>query len=111
MEFEWDEDKNRDNIRKHGLDFVDAWQIFDEPMLIEIDNREDYGEERFIGIGFLKNFLVAVVFAEPREDTIRIISLRRAIKYERERFRKEIGQTDWSETGSTSNDGILNEIV
>ena len=99
MEFEWDEDKNRENIRKHGLDFADARQIFDEPMLIEIDNREDYGEERFIGIGFLKNFLVAVVFAEPREDTIRIISLRRAIKYEREKFRKEIGNR-LGETGS-----------
>jgi uncharacterized DUF497 family protein len=99
VEFEWDEDKNRENIRKHGLDFVDAWQIFDEPMLIEIDNREDYGEERFVGIGFLKNFIVTIVFIEPREDTIRIISLRRAIKYEREKFREEIGNR-LGETGS-----------
>lgn len=99
MEFEWNEDKNRENIRKHGLDFVGAWQVFDAPMLTETDNREDYGEERFIGIGFLKNFIVPVVFTEPDEDTIRIISLRRAIKYERERFEKEIGNR-LGETGS-----------
>jgi len=62
VEFEWDEDKNRENIRKDGLDFVDAHQIFDEPMLIEVDNRADYGEERIIGIGFLKNFIVIRCF-------------------------------------------------
>ena len=90
MDFEWDDDKNRENIRKHGLDFADVWQVFDEPMVIEIDNREDYGEERFMGIGFLKNFIVAIVFTEPQEDTIRVISLRKALKYERERFEKEI---------------------
>ncbi|HSK70340.1 MAG TPA: BrnT family toxin [Pyrinomonadaceae bacterium] len=90
MEFEWDEDKNRENIRKHDLDFADAWQIFDAPMLIEIDNREDYGEERFIGIGLLKNFIVVVVFTESEKDIIRVISLRKALKYERERFEKAI---------------------
>lgn len=60
-------------------------------MLVDIDDREDYGEDRFVGIGFLKNFVVVVVFTEPDEDTIRIISLRRALKYERERFEKAIG--------------------
>jgi uncharacterized DUF497 family protein len=73
VEFEWDEDKNRENIRKHGLDFADAWQVFDAPMLTEIDNREDYGEERFVGIGFLKNFIVVLVFTESEKDTIRVI--------------------------------------
>lgn len=102
MDFEWDDDKDQKNIRNHGLDFTDTWQIFDEPMLTEIDNREDYGEERFIGIGFLKNFIVVVIFTEPNEDKIRIISLRRALKYEREKFRKAI--TDrLGETGE--NDG------
>jgi uncharacterized DUF497 family protein len=90
VNFEWGDDKNQINIRNHGLDFADAWQIFDEPMLVEIDNREDYGEERFIGIGFLKNFIVIIIFTEPKEDTIRVISLRKALKYEREKFRKAI---------------------
>ncbi|MBC7795702.1 MAG: BrnT family toxin [Pyrinomonadaceae bacterium] len=90
MSFEWDENKRAENIGKHDLDFVDAWQIFDAPMLVDIDNREDYGETRYFGIGFLKNFVVAVVFTEPDEQTIRIISLRRALKYEREQLEEYI---------------------
>lgn len=97
MGFEWDENKRAENIGKHELDFADAWQIFDAPMLVDIDNREDYGETRFFGIGFLKNFVVTIVFAEPDEQTIRIISLRRALKYEREQLEEyianELGKT------------------
>ena len=97
MGFEWDENKRAENISKHDLDFVDAWQIFDAPMLVDIDNREDYGETRYFGIGFLKNFVVAIVFTEPDEQTTRIISLRRALKYEREQLEEyianELGET------------------
>lgn len=97
MSFKWDENKNAENIGKHGLDFNDAWQIFDAQMLVDIDNREDYGETRFVGVGILKNFVVVIVFAEPDEETIRIISLRKALKYERERFEEyianELGET------------------
>ena len=46
MEIEWDEAKNRENIAKHGLDFLDASQVFESPVLERIDNRFDYGEER-----------------------------------------------------------------
>ena len=90
MKFEWDEEKNTENIRKHGLDFVDAWQIFDAPMLTALDTREDYGEDRFIGIGFLKNFVVVVVYTESDEETNHIISLRKALKHERERFEEAL---------------------
>jgi hypothetical protein len=90
LHFEWDENKNAENIRKHGLDFNDARLLFDMPMLVDIDNREDYGETRFIGIGFLKNFAVTIVFTQPNETTVRIISLRKALKYEREQFEKYI---------------------
>ncbi len=90
MNFEWNENKNVENIAKHGIDFNDARQIFDAPMLVDIDKREDYGEERFVGIGFLKNFIVVIVFTEPDRQTIHIVSLRRALKYEREQFREYI---------------------
>lgn len=43
-------------------------------MLVKIDNRKDYGEKRFVGIGLLKNLVVVIVFTEPNEQTIRIIS-------------------------------------
>lgn len=97
MGFEWDENKRAENIGKHDLDFVDAWRIFDAPMLVDIDNREDYGETRYVGIGFLKNLVVAIVLTEPDEQTIRIISLRRALKYEREQLEEyvanQLGET------------------
>ncbi len=53
MEFDWDEAKNLENIRKHEIDFADVPAIFDSEMLIELDERFDYGEDRWFGIGFL----------------------------------------------------------
>lgn len=96
MRFEWDEEKNKANLSKHGLDFADAWAIFEAPMLNALDIRQDYEESRWIGIGFLRNRVVVVVFTERGEDTIRIISLRKALKYERIKFeetlRDELGE-------------------
>jgi uncharacterized DUF497 family protein len=74
--FQWDERKNKENIRKHGFDFAAAWEIFELPMLTEIDAREVF-EQRVSGIGFLRQHIVVVIFVEGEDDTIRIISLRR----------------------------------
>ena len=49
MLFEWDEDKNRANIQRHKIDFADAPAVFSGPMLVELDEREDYGGQRWIG--------------------------------------------------------------
>jgi uncharacterized protein len=83
MEFEWDERKNQVNITKHELDFADAVKVFRLPLRISLDRRQDYGEERWIGLGMLDGRVVLVVFTEPDEKTIRIISLRKALPYER----------------------------
>ena len=94
MTFEWDERKNRENISKHGLDLAAAWEIFQLPLLTEIDTREVF-EQRLAGIGFLRQHIVVVVFVASEDDTIRIISLRKALTHERERFgeylRNELG--------------------
>lgn len=90
MNFEWDEDKNQENIRKHGFDFADAWEIFEAPMQTALDTRGDYEEDRWSGIGLLGNRIVVVVFTERGEDTIRIISLRKALKYERKKFEEAV---------------------
>lgn len=90
MRFEWDEQKNEANIRKHGFDFADAWEIFQAPMLVALDTREDYGEDRYSGIGFLKERIVVIVFTERDNDAIRIISLRKALKNERIKFEEAI---------------------
>jgi uncharacterized DUF497 family protein len=98
MNFEWNKEKNKENIHKHSLDFADAWKIFEQPMLVDVGARESYDETRYIGIGLLRNFVIVVVFTERKNDTIRIISLRRASRYERERFeehlRNELGTSE-----------------
>lgn len=86
MRFEWDERKNQSNFAKHGFDFTDAFRVFDLPIVVELDEREDYSEDRYIGIGLLDGRVVVVVYTEPDEETVRIISLRKALSYERRRY-------------------------
>ena len=90
MNFEWDEEKRRANIIGHGLDFADSWEIFEGPMLTGLDEREDYGEDRWIAIGLLKGIVVVIVFTESDGDTIRVISLRKALKHERIKYEQAI---------------------
>lgn len=86
MQFEWDEAKNLENIRKHEIDFADVPEMFEAPMLSELDDRFDYGEDRWFGIGFLGNGVAVVVWTERKNNIIRIISARRANRYERQRL-------------------------
>ncbi len=90
MNFEWDERKNEINLAKHGFDFNGASRVFDLPMVIELDEREAYGEDRWIGIGLLDGRVVVVIYTEPSEETIRIISLRKALSHERKEYERYI---------------------
>jgi uncharacterized protein len=51
MQFAWDGEKCKKNIETHGIDFVDAAEIFSIPMAVIQDDRKSYGESRYIGIG------------------------------------------------------------
>ena len=82
MRFEWDEAQNATNIRKHGIDFADVTDIFNHPMLTMLDDRENYSEERWITIGWIHALIGVVVYTERQGDVIRIISARKATKYE-----------------------------
>ncbi|NUN65533.1 BrnT family toxin [Pseudanabaena biceps] len=75
---------------KHGFDFADAYLVFNMPMVVELDVRENYEEDRYIGIGLLQGRVVALVYTEPDEKTIRIISLRKALSYERKHYERYI---------------------
>jgi uncharacterized protein len=86
MQFEWDEIKNLENIRKHQINFADVSTMFTKDMLIELDDRLDYGEDRWMGIGFLGLGVAVVVWTERQENTIRIISVRRANRHEQKRL-------------------------
>lgn len=92
MKFIWDKNKNQKNTQIHGIDFNDATIIFDFPMLTCVDNRFDYSEERWVGIGFLKGIIAVIVYTEDDEkDIIRIISCRKATKNEIKKFKQTLG--------------------
>ena len=88
VRLEWDEAKNRSNIRKHGFDFAEAEELFRGPLLIRPDTDQDYGEERWIGM--TRGRVAFVAFAERSQETIRIISLRNADREEREQYEKAL---------------------
>jgi uncharacterized DUF497 family protein len=85
MRFEWDDNKNAQNVRKHGLDFSQGTRMFSgaSPLMVEPDVREDYGEDRWIGLGMIGDTVAVVVFTyDAAVGGIRIISLREADKDE-----------------------------
>ncbi len=89
MEFEWDEAKRLANIRKHGIDFINVSEVFDGDTVTVEDDRYDYGEQRFVTFGLLRGILVAVVHTE-RSDSTRIISARKATKYEQRTYKQQL---------------------
>jgi uncharacterized DUF497 family protein len=92
MRFDWDENKNRINRAKHGIDFDFARLAFDDPFAITIQDRDVEGEQRYqlLGAVYARVILVAhaVTTAATGEDeeTIRIISARKATPSERKRY-------------------------
>jgi uncharacterized DUF497 family protein len=89
MSFEWDERKRQVNIKKHAIDFLDVAEVFEGDTITIPDERLDYGENRFIVIGILKNMVVVIVYTE-RGENIRIISARKATKNEQTYYFQQI---------------------
>jgi len=86
MRFQWDKSKAKDNYAKHGVSFEIAKKVFSDPLAIEyLDDRQDYGEERFLIIGLADGHVLFVAYTE-RDNIIRIISARRATKLEQETY-------------------------
>lgn len=87
--FGWDARKAASNYAKHGVSFLAARDVFKDPFAIEqIDDRKDYGEDRFIIIGMASGRLLAVVYT-MRDETIRIISARGAEPCERREYHEQ----------------------
>ena len=90
VKFSWDEPKRQANLAKHGLDFADAEKVFAGPMVLFEDTRVDYGEQRMIGVGLLDYLVVLIVHVE-NEETIRIISMRKADGNETDIYYQNVG--------------------
>jgi uncharacterized DUF497 family protein len=87
VDYEWDSAKAAENRRRHGIDFADAIVAIEDPnRLEEIDVRFEYGEERIRVIGMVVGNILFVVTTQRGDRTCRIISARRATRYEQERY-------------------------
>jgi uncharacterized protein len=85
-EFEWDRAKAAANFKKHGVRFEHAVPAFNDPFaLLELDETEDYGEDRFLLTGRVADGVFVVVYTE-RGERIRIISARGATEYEKRNY-------------------------
>ncbi len=89
MKFEWDEQKRLINLQRHGIDFADVWRVFENETFTRIDERYDYGEIRYSSLGLLFGEIIFVSHVETDEIT-RIISARKAVKYEQETYFRKI---------------------
>lgn len=89
MKFEWDLNKNAQNIQKHKLDFQDAREVFGEPYLVFEDKRFTYGEKRFIVIGNLRQRMVVLIYT-MRNSVYRIISMRKANEREKRDYKDKL---------------------
>ena len=88
--FEWDEEKNTTNIRKHGIDFHDARRIFDGFVLTRFDARLDYGESREVSVGMIDRVVALAVVHTDRAGRTRIISARKASRRERTSYEEAV---------------------
>lgn len=91
LKFEWDENKNQSNIKKHGISFEEASSVFyDDEALIINDEAHSQKEERFVLIGFSYkyNLLVVCHCYRQNEEIVRIISARKAAKNEQKEYLK-----------------------
>ncbi len=96
MDFEWDHEKNKANILKHGVNFIDAMLIFETFVLSAVDRRHDYGEHRVRSIGIVDDDCFVVVHTQ-RGSSVRLISAWKGGTDERELYRAYVSRRSASQ--------------
>jgi len=87
MHYEWDDNKRKQNLKQHGVDFYSAYEFDWETAITAADDRIQHNEKRLISLGLIKNRLHVLVFTY-RRNSVRIISLRKANKREIKKYEK-----------------------
>ena len=90
MAISYDPTKRTETLEERGLDFADAEKVFASLLIENLDDRFDYGEERFVTVGFLGERMVVLVWT-PRGEDRHIISMRKANAREQRRYGKQMG--------------------
>ncbi|MEH2447300.1 MAG: BrnT family toxin [Nostoc sp.] len=93
MKFEWDKNKNQQNLQKHGISFEEATEIFYGVIFTSIDERYDYEEIREISIGSIQSVVIITVAHTDRNGKIRLISARKATPKERITYYEYLAQS------------------
>ena len=88
MKLEWDENKRRSNLEKHGFDFLDARLVLQDNHLLKQTSYSS--EQRWLAVGLLEEIEVTIIYTK-RQDKIRIISMRRSRYEERRAYRQLYG--------------------
>jgi uncharacterized protein len=92
MTFEWDETKARSNLAKHGVSFLLATRVWDDPSIDLVAQIEE-GEERWLAVGAVSTVTVLAVAhvyrGEDGNEVVRIISARKATRHERRRYERQ----------------------
>ena len=90
MKFEWDEEKAKANVSKHGVSFDEAKTVFDDPLYVDFfdpDHSDD--EERYIIVGHSERNRLLVVSYTERGRRTRLISAREATRQEQDAYEEE----------------------
>lgn len=91
MKFEWDPQKAKTNLKKHGVSFEDAKEAITCDVVVVLKEDSGSGEERYVYLGMCKKLnVLVVVVAYPDEEFTRIISARKANKRERKFYEAQL---------------------
>ena len=85
----WDEEKRKSNLKKHGLDFRDAYLVYENPDKCTYDaSRSDESRLMDVALAVVKGRLLTLVYTE-RDDEVRVISFRNASRTERRQYEED----------------------
>lgn len=91
MRYEWDLEKEKANLRKHGVAFQQAKEALQSGIIVVLKEDSDSGEQRYVYLGMCKKLnVLVVVVAYPDENITRIISARKANKQERKFYEAQL---------------------
>ena len=90
LEFQWDPDKERSNVKEHGVDFAEAMTVFSDPLELTVpDPEHSLGEARFLSVGESESGrLLVVYYAERTDERMRLIGARPVTPRERRGYER-----------------------
>jgi uncharacterized protein len=94
VRFTWEPNKNRRNVRRHGLAFQDAMRIFEGPTVQRVDDRFDYGETRTYAIGVVNGLEITVIYTDRENGERRLITAWRSEPHERRYYWQRLEEED-----------------